>query len=129
MPKKKKYDMNREEVIREVLGDKIPRQMFSARLYDRWVRAVQKGEDLKEAMEYILFLELFVIERVKPKYAISVARVTAEALHEALKEQTKDGEYFGSFIAAFATAREAAINNKDEFDKLERLEKLEKEGK
>lgn len=126
MAKKGKYDLNREEVIREVLGDQIPRQMFSARLYDRWIKAVQKGEDLKEAMEYILFLELFVIDKVKPKYAIQVARVTSEALVEALKDQTKDGEYFGSFIAAYATAKEAAQSHKEEFDK---LDKLEKKGK
>lgn len=126
MAKKGKYDLNREEVIREVLGDQIPRQMFSARLYDRWIKAVQKGEDLKEAMEYILFLELFVIDKVKPKYAIQVARVTSDALVEALKEQTKDGEYFGSFIAAYATAKEAAQSHKEEFDK---LDKLEKKGK
>lgn len=126
MAKKGKYDLNREEVIREVLGDQIPRQMFSARLYDRWIKAVQKGEDLKEAMEYILFLELFVIDKVKPKYAIQVARVTSDALVEALKEQTKDGEYFGSFIAAYATAKEAAQSHKEEFEK---LDKLEKKGK
>lgn len=126
MPKKKKYDLNREEVIQEVLGSNIPRQMFSARLYDRWIKAIQKKEDLKEAMEYILFLELFVIDKVKPKYAIQVARVTAEALVVALKEQTKDGEYFGAFIAAYATAKEAAQNHKEEFDKIDKLEKGEK---
>ena len=110
----KKKEEIREEILQTVLGESLPRDLFSARLYWLFQEAV-KEKNIEQVIRNISFSYLMVAKNADMERARAVSEIMVESTKKDVVEELKkkDKSEFALFSGICVTAGMAYEKSED----------------